>query len=184
MRILFGLSLLTAISVTTFGQSVVSPQTAGFKLEIMANHKQGRPRQWDFSNTAEKTVGLGSTVVVAIRKTNTSDREINKKSDSGWLWEVRDSSGNPVGPNKSYKWNGIINVHDAMRNGTKDSVLQPGESMLNQGTLSNGFDLSQPGTYTFQVAQHVSDDPKSPVVKSNTITITVLPADNPPPAQQ
>jgi len=35
--------------------------------------------------------------------------------------------------------------------------------------------MSQPGTYTIQVSAHTSNDPKSEVVKSNIITVTVLP---------
>jgi len=36
---------------------------------------------------------------------------------------------------------------------------------------------SQPGSYTVQVGQHISNDPNSPEVESNVITITVLPAE-------
>jgi len=41
----------------------------------------------------------------------------------------------------------------------------------------SGFDMSQPGSYTVQVGQHISNDPNSPEVESNVITITVLPAE-------
>jgi hypothetical protein len=44
--------------------------------------------------------------------------------------------------------------------------------------------MSAPGIYTVQASAHISDDPNSGVVKSNIITITVLPADNTPPAKQ
>lgn len=59
--------------------------------------------------------------------------------------------------------------------GTKDNVLQPSESNIDRGDVSQAFDMSKPGTYTIQLSQHVANDPKSDVVKSNIVTITVLP---------
>ena len=59
--------------------------------------------------------------------------------------------------------------------GTKDNVLQPGESNIDRDDVSQAFDMSNPGTSTIQLWQHVANDPKSDVVGSNIITVTVLP---------
>jgi hypothetical protein len=63
-------------------------------------------------------------------------------------------------------------------------VLRPGESKIDYAQVSDWYDMTKPGTYTIQVSAHVTNDPKSDVVKSNIITVTVLPADDPPTAQQ
>lgn len=178
MKLIYALLVLASVTLTASSQSVVSPKTAGFTLQITANHEQGHSLQWDFANTAESSLKDGSRVVIAVRKTNISNHEITKMPLAGWIWDVRDSSGNPVGPNNSQNQNGPIRSSGpAMVRGTKDTVLQPGEATLHWTAVSR-FDLSQPGTYTFQVVEHISDDPKSTVVKSNTIRITVLPADS------
>jgi hypothetical protein len=60
--------------------------------------------------------------------------------------------------------------------------MQPGENKIDFIPLGNELDMSKPGTYTIQASAHVFDDPKSDVVKSNIITITVVPLD--PPADE
>jgi hypothetical protein len=60
--------------------------------------------------------------------------------------------------------------------GTKDMVLQPGKSEIDYVPLASWYDMSQPGQYTIHVSAHITNDPKSDVVKSNIITVTVLPA--------
>ncbi|MGC2547777.1 MAG: hypothetical protein WA426_18170, partial [Silvibacterium sp.] len=58
-------------------------------------------------------------------------------------------------------------------------LLKPGETGSNAGGLISAiYDFSRPGEYTIQVERHTAFDSKSPLVKSNTITITVLPADS------
>lgn len=126
-----------------------------------------------------------------IRKTNISDHEINKVSDapgaSGYIFEVRDSDGNLV---EYKKHNGLLegmfttSGGENRISGTKDMVLQPGESKVNFEPLNRWYEIDKPGTYTIQVSEHVSNDPASEVAKSSVITVTVLPADDPPPTQQ
>jgi hypothetical protein len=38
--------------------------------------------------------------------------------------------------------------------------------------------MSKPGTYAIQASAHISDDPKSSVVKSNIVTVTVQEPDS------
>jgi len=66
-------------------------------------------------------------------------------------YEVRDSNGNPVGPPKKSSdqlepgdGSGVLII------GTKDMVLQPGESRIDYVPLESWFEISRPGTYTFR----------------------------------
>lgn len=182
MKIIYAFFLLAAISATASAQSVAPSQTAGFTVQITDHTVPGHSLQWDFANTSDKTLQAGTTVVIAVRKTNTSNHQIEKIVSPGWLWDVRDSSGKPVGSSKSRNPGGWITGNGfGVQRGTKDVFLQPEKSALVWQNLSRDFDLSQPGIYTFQVSQHVSDDPKSPVVKSNILTIALLPANTPAP---
>jgi hypothetical protein len=51
----------------------------------------------------------------------------------------------------------------------------PGESAGSSVTLTKLYDLGRPGVYTIQIWQPVSDNPTDGVVKSNIITVTVIP---------
>jgi hypothetical protein len=181
----FACTLLVAgASLAAFGQSDLSKQTVAanppFTLEITIHLDSHHSNRWDFANSAEAMVKAGSMIEVAIRKTNISNHEINRRTMTGQTIDVRDSSGNPVAHKKTDALQGSVNT---MRAGTKDMVLQPGESDMRRGQLTDGYDLSQPGTYTVQVSEHVSGDSTSDVVKSNIITVTVFPASSAPPAQ-
>jgi hypothetical protein len=44
----------------------------------------------------------------------------------------------------------------------------------NESQISWLYDFTRPGTYTVQVSRFIGDDEKQGVVKSNTITITVV----------
>ncbi len=182
MRIVCAFLLLGA-SLTVAGQSEFPKQTEAvnppFKLEITANLDKEHSNVWDFVNSAETTVKAGSMVVVAIRKTNISDHEISKSTCTGthssYYIDVHDSNGNLVGLRKPNEVMMIGDGHGGHLSGTKDNVLQPGESMIDRDLVGRWLDMSPPGTYTIQVSAHVTNDPKSDVVKSNIITVTVLP---------
>jgi hypothetical protein len=180
------LMLCASLSLTAFGQSELSLQSTApkppFKLEITANLDNEHSYVWDFANNAQTVVKAGSMIVVAVRKTNISDHEIAKGScvgddasgyRCGGHYDVRDSRGKLVEPRKPrmmFKGGGSGHLI-----GTKDNVLQPSESNIERGGVSEAFDMSKPGTYTIQLSQHVANDPKSDEVKSNIVTITVLP---------
>ncbi len=84
--------LLLGVSLTVFGQSDFSKQTEAvnppFKLEITANLDKEHSNVWDFVNCAETTVKAGSMIVIAIRKTNISDHEIDKSNCVGDIRRV------------------------------------------------------------------------------------------------
>jgi hypothetical protein len=191
MKIIYTLFIF-GLSLTASGQSEFSKQTVAadppFKLEITANLEKGHSENWDFANSAQTVVKASSMIVVAIRKTNISNYEIDKSTHAegfyGYYYDVRDSRGNLVGPRKPNEVKLKGDGRGGHLIGTKDNVLQPGESMIGRERVDDGYDLGKPGTYTIQISQHVSNDPASEVVKSNIITVTVLPADDPPTAQQ
>jgi hypothetical protein len=184
MKIFLAFLLFSGASIMASCQSATSQQNTDrkppFTLEITASLDKNHSEEWDFVNCGETTLKAGSMVVIAVRKTNISDHEINKLVLDGQTIEVRDSSGNPVAHRKSRNLSGSLSgMH---RPGTKDNVLQPGETRMHTGQLSEGYDMSQPGTYTIQISERVSDDTDSKVVKSNKITVTVLPPS--PPADE
>ena len=189
MRITFALLLLVGASVSSSGQTVAPNQTEAvnppFQLEITANLDKEHTELWDFVNSAETTVKAGSMVVDATRKTNISHHEINKSSGARGGTDIRDSSGNLIRPREfgSKPRDGIGGGEMKIR-GEKEPVLKPGESKVDPDCVSDWYDLSQPGTYTIQVWEHTSNDPASSVVKSNIVTITVLPAEEPLPTKQ
>jgi len=180
MKIIYALLLLAGASIAASGQSEFSKQTEAvnppFKLTIAAYQSN-----FDEENTNDQVMkgGFG----FRIRKTNISDREIIKMSHGGgsygYYFEVRDSSGNLVGPRKPNEVKLQGDDRGAAASGTKDMMLQPGESKVDFLPLSTWFDMNAPGTYTIQALAHLTDDPKSDVVKSNIITITLLPPDPP-----
>ena len=53
-------------------------------------------------------------------------------------------------------------------------ALKPGESAEEVTAIGGQYDLA-PGKYAVQLLRRVSSDPKEGVVKSNTITVTVVP---------
>ncbi|MGB9407245.1 MAG: hypothetical protein WCA89_06875 [Terracidiphilus sp.] len=191
MKIVYALFLIGA-SLTASGQSELSKPTEAvnppFKLEITANLDKEHSNVWDFVNSAETTVKTGSMVVVAIRKTNITDHEISKSTGAGthssYYIDVHDSDGNLVGLRKPNEVKMIGDDHGGHLAGTKDNVLQPGESMIDHDLVGRWLDMSAPGTYTIQVSAHISNDPKSDVVKSNIITVTVQEPDPPAAAPQ
>ncbi len=117
----------------------------------------------------------GSFVELKIVMTNTSNREIDAGSvydrsiDVTYEYDVRDSLGNPA-PRKDFKLSELQTV--------KMRKLKPGESVSEVTNVARWVDFSQPGEYQIQVSRNIGDNEKEGVVKSNIITITVLPADD------
>jgi hypothetical protein len=185
MKIIYVLFLLASASVIGTSQSAPTSQgeQASSPFTLTISYNQQNP---NLETVSGQVVRAGSWVGFRIRKTNVTDHEIIKLSDapgaSGYMYEVRDASGNLV---ELKKHKDLIMTSDGENRvqGTKDMVLQPGESKINFESLESLYELDKPGSYTIQVSEHISNDPLSDVVKSNIITITVLPADGPPPTQ-
>ncbi len=182
MRNILVLFLLVGASVVGTGQPAPKKSADAkqvFTLEISAERDKSNPNAWDFQNPGGTVAKTDSMIAIGIRKTNTSQHAIDKISvedgAGGYLYEVRDSAGNPVEPRK-FTANGPIEPGDGRGfaiQGTSDMVLQPGESRITKASVGSWYDLSRPGTYTIQVSAHVSNDPSSGLVKSNLATVTV-----------
>jgi hypothetical protein len=175
MRVTRAFLLLLAVCLVGAGESAVSGQTDNPELPftLTASVNARNPSQDD---RGDKTVRVGSGVTVRIRKTNTTDQEIPKlgpeNGPSGYNFDVRDENGNLIAQqNPTTQW--AKGGGPAPVLGTKDLVLQPGESKIDYMPLSRWYDLSKPGRYTIQVSERVSNVPGSAVVKSNTVTITI-----------
>ncbi|HUN84260.1 MAG TPA: hypothetical protein VMU48_07765 [Terracidiphilus sp.] len=169
--------IMIGASLTAFGQSDLSKQTVAanpsFALTISCN-----PTNPNDEYTPEHVVVSADGMTLRIRKTNITDHTIMKRSHAGRAYgydiDVRNSNGNLVGPRHPNEMMLRGGGKGGFRMSAKDMVLQPGESVINFVSLA-GFNMGQPGDYTIQASAHISDDPKSPVVKSNIITVTVLP---------
>jgi hypothetical protein len=182
--------LLTCVLGAASGRPAFSQQNGKtkvpFTLEITPNHIEGQSNEWDFANSTQGAVKAGEMIYIGIRKKNNSNHEVFKELWSLGTFEVWDSNGNLVGtkqdPDSLAMGGGPAHVI-----GTKDNVLRPGEIELTQDVLFNGQegkDMSKPGTYTVQLLEHISKNPASKMIKSNIITIIVLPGEEPPPAQK
>lgn len=177
MKTIIAALLLTCFSIAGVSQSgVTKDNQPPFRLEITANGDRNHSTEWDFVNNAETAVKSGSIIEIAIRKTNLGNREISKWALLGQTIDVHDSSGNLLAPRPREEQRATRGGGgQGMLRGSKDMFLQPGESSVHPSRLSDGYDLSQPGTYTVQISEHISSDPTSDLVRSNVITILVTP---------
>jgi hypothetical protein len=180
-----GALMLIAASVAAFAQSDSSLFSVAsyppFKLTIdcfLSTHPE---------DPLEHVVVSSEASQVCVKKTNIGDREIPERSRREGVYayhlDVRDSDGRAVGPRPPEKLMTTSNMNMRVL-GSKEIFLQPNESKMEYLPLASQFDIRKPGDYTIQVWAHVSDDPKSDIVKSNIITVTVLPPPPPPQAEE
>lgn len=148
-------------------------------LIVVVASCQSSAAQQPFSITisAEQAqVKVGSSVNLKIQMTNTSNRELNcggapsNGLDRAYRYDVRDENGKAV-PKIAKKHPEIGETF-----GVWPCSIKPGETASAAGGLiSVLYDLTRPGRYTIQVSRPVSeDDPKSPVIYSNKVTITII----------
>jgi hypothetical protein len=160
MQILLGLVMLGVASIA-YSQTTQRP----FTITV---------------STAKPEVKSGDAVYVDVVMTNTSDHDIDctrnwsNALDRNYLYEVIDEFGQPLPQ--------IVRNHPAPFR-LSPCVIKPGETAKSGGLISILYDFSRPGKYTIQVSRGVSPDPDN-LVKSNVITITVLPTDEPAPTKQ
>jgi hypothetical protein len=131
------------------------------------------------TGTDSYTVKAGSEIFIKVQLKNTSKHNLSLDYDAdprtgvgfSHQYEVRDSSGSPAQKRPiSHPETGSTG------HGWPARILKPGESMdINGDRISRLYDLSQPGKYTIQLSRIASVDAKDDVVKSNTITVTVMP---------
>lgn len=129
-------------------------------------------------NAPSSEAKAGSELKLGIALTNTSDKQVDLTTwpeDS--KVDVIDSQGRIVGKIQGHKESmASPKVPSALRaiqgHGSSQGLrLAPQDVIRLQEDLSKDFDLSKPGKYTVQAARMYGKT----AVKSNTITITVVP---------
>jgi len=157
----FQISVLIAIAtVVAFGQNrnPKEPFTIAIKAET-------------------PIVKAGSAVIVNGRLTNISNRPIVASGcycgpsglDSYLAWEVRDVEGHSVAK-KIYPHPEL-----ATSSAILDRIIKPGESLAGSQDISRLYDMSRPGEYVIQASRPTSDAQDTQIVRSNSVTVTVIP---------
>jgi len=125
-----------------------------------------------------EVVKVGDEVRVHAVLTNVSDKEIlargspkGARAETNYTVQVHDRNGNEA-PETEY--GRAARMHQFAGSVLK-VLLKPGEKMEEDTILGKQFDLSSPGDYLVRLSRPVSNDPKDGIVKSNEITITVIP---------
>jgi hypothetical protein len=121
-------------------------------------------------------VKSGSGIFIQIRMRNNSDHDIECTSapqdelDMNYAYEVRDNSGQILP--ESHR-----NVPEEGDGGSgRARLVKPGETVeAIGGFISNHYDMRKPGQYVIVVSRQVPGGSKNEVVKSNPVTITVIP---------
>jgi hypothetical protein len=136
-------------------------------------------------------VAQGSEFGIAITITNTSEESITLDfghyggMPRGYDFDIRDEQGKPVARyGKRYRQlpNGnTLQYPSELPGSFRDGGIQPGKSIEQGAMLSEVYQFDHPGKYTIQASRKV---PGVSVVYSNTITITVLPAESKSPEDQ
>ena len=135
--------------------------------------------------SAPKTeVVLGGEVWIEIRQTNLSDQNISCSAHVGsgvnysFGYDVRDQHGIAAAK--------VVRPHPELSESYsfRPCDLRPGQSKTANTLLSRLYQFDQPGEYTIQVSRPDSRNRRGADVKSNTITVTVLPADAQPQAKR
>lgn len=132
----------------------------------------------------QKPVKAGSEVKIEIVLRNTSDREITvgrtlvSQAEFHYLIEVRDSQGHPA-PDTEYGRR-IMGRETGKRtimysSGDAFFTLKPNDTLDDEAVVTKLYDLSQTGKYFIQVTRSPLEKVDNGRIKSNIITITVIP---------
>src|SRR5437660_6684758 len=132
----------------------------------------------------KEPIKAGTELRLLVTVTNTSDRDISFITSPGRIPEdgdryeidVRDAQGSPAPPSVYLRTKDKRIPIDY--GGSRFArTLRPGESFVDQVTVTGFYDLSQPGNYTISVAL-----PMPPLqnlgegkVKSTSLTVPVIP---------
>ncbi len=132
----------------------------------------------------QEPVKAGAELRLRITLRNTSDRSMTFVRSSGlgltpeegfrYQIDVHDAQGHPAPPSSYVREHGSgMTVTDWIHN--VPVTLEPGESFIDEVTVTTFYNLSQPGKYTISVARPMP--PRQNLgkgsVKSNIITVTV-----------
>jgi hypothetical protein len=161
MKILLRRAVLIAVSITASFCGQAWAAQAPFTVTI---------------TTDRPAVKTGSQVIINVRLTNTSKRDIACDAayndmlgmDMYDKYDIRDGGANVI------EKNAIAHRELGGRSIRPACTLKPGESkVIGSDVISIAHNLRRPGEYTIQMSRAVSDNPRDGVVKSNKITVTV-----------
>jgi hypothetical protein len=124
---------------------------------------------------SSEKIRSGARLTLIVTATNTSDHEIPFEEAGmfcDYKLDVRDDTGNSV-PNtplgQQFKWPCEGTGMDII------SFLKSGESREERLSVTDIRDLSRLGVYAIQVSRQIPFDSTGVFVKSNKITITLIP---------
>ena len=161
-------SCACAISLTFLAGPPASPHNQLFTLTI------AKPKE---------PLKAGTELHLSITVKNTSSRAISFTTalgvvpEDGYLYQidVRDAQGRPAPPSAYIRnRNSLMPV---FRGSQVARTLKPGESLVDQVSVTTFCDLSQPGKYTISVARSIPprQDLGEGKISSNAVTVTVVP---------
>ena len=141
-----------------------------------AQEQSGQPFTINIS-ALKPAFKLGARIELKVRKTNISNHDISGSVSYaggtivGYQCDLRDSTGAPVQKKERVNPSGPPIPTELS---ARILILKSNESVEYNTFACKAFDISQPGEYTVQLSEPISGNPDDGVVKSNTITITVV----------
>ena len=153
------LLLCLASAIATLAQSHLGGQP--FRIVIEAEHAE---------------VKVGSDVWLKVSLTNNSDHDVDMSGglnlsiglDPNYIFEVHDDRGNLV-PKRAYP-------HPELAPGMPvNQTVKPQKTLTEEQRVSALFDMRKPGKYLIHVSRRTSDNPKDGLIKSNEVTVIVIP---------
>ncbi len=137
-------------------------------------------------------VALGSDIAITITITNISEEPLtfsfgySGRMPDGYQFDIRDEQGATVsrfGPRYRRLPNGnMFRLPDRAAGSVRQGAVNPGKSVEEHATISDDYNFDHPGKYTIRVWKPATmgtpEKPELDRVYSNTITVTVLPADD------
>jgi hypothetical protein len=153
IRAIYGRLILIAL----FARPVLAAK-APFSIHIAAIH-----------NPVPSGVQITSTI------TNISNREItlHMVNQCDYSMDVRGEHGK-LRPETLFKQNLDCSHPGTLTGRNMIIVLKPQESTSEEVSVSELFDMTNPGEYTVRVSRNVSISKKDGVVKSNKIVVSVI----------
>ncbi|MGC1417703.1 MAG: hypothetical protein WA817_20615 [Candidatus Acidiferrum sp.] len=146
-----------------------------FSSSLLAQKHPAKPPFTLVLTSKEPKVSLGADVWVKIVWTNTSKVELNDNLyrdpsglDFNYILDFQDSDGHPV-----------TKARASVTGSAQFGTLKHGVSEDDGIDLSRLYVLSHPGHYTLQVSRRVPKELGGGLIKSNKITITIVPSPAP-----
>lgn len=144
--------------------------------QLAAQEQANQPFSITIS-AVKSAIKVGSRLELKVRLTNIYNHEINGTvSYAGgtivsYQCDLRDSTGAQVPMKETANSSG---PPIPAQLSVQIRTLKPNESVEDTTRACKEFDMSKPGVYTVQLSRRISGGKSEDVVKSNTITITVV----------